>query len=88
MHIYIEGLPFDISEAGLQRLFEQFGKVQFVSVLKERLTRRSKGIGYVEMPDEDQAAKAIAALNGKLMNGKKLRVKVSPRPSPVAGDKG
>jgi len=71
--IYVGNLPFSASDDQVRELFQQFGRVHSVSLPLDRLTRKPKGFGYVEL--EDDAAKiAIKKLNGYLMDGNSLNV--------------
>jgi len=67
MNIFVGNLSFDAVEADIKKLFEGFGNVASVVIVrrKEKKTPKSRGFGFVEMPDEQQALAAIAALNGK-----------------------
>lgn len=81
-NIFIANLDFDISSEDLKATFSQFGKVSYAHVVYDPKTKRSKGFGYVEMEDADQAIAAINALNGMDVNGRKLDVKIaSPKGS-------
>ena len=71
--IYVGNLPFRTTEDDLSEMFQQIGPVESVSIITDRDTGRSKGFGFVSMNDED-AEKAIAAYNGKDMNGRALTV--------------
>lgn len=71
--IYVGNLPFRATEEELTSLFEQVGAVESVSIITDRDTGRSKGFGFVSMNDDD-AEKAIAALNGKDFAGRALTV--------------
>ena len=71
--IYVGNLPFRTTEEDLTGLFESIGAVESISIITDRETGRSKGFGFVAMGDED-ADKAIAALNGKDFNGRALTV--------------
>ena len=71
--IYVGNLPFRTTEDDLTEMFQQIGPVESVSIITDRDTGRSKGFGFVSMGDED-AEKAIAAYNGKDMNGRALTV--------------
>ena len=71
--IYVGNLAFQTTETELNDLFTPFGEVESVSIITDRDTGRSKGFGFVAMND-DQAAKAIAELNGKELNGRALTV--------------
>ena len=71
--IYVGNLPFRTTEDELADMFGQIGPVDTVSIITDRDTGRSKGFGFVSMGDDD-AEKAIAAYNGKDMNGRALTV--------------
>jgi RNA recognition motif-containing protein len=71
--IYVGNLSFRTTEEELAALFEQVGSVESVSIITDRETGRSKGFGFVSMNDDD-AEKAIAALNGKDFGGRALTV--------------
>ena len=81
--IYVGNLPFRTTEDDLTEMFQQVGPVESVSIITDRDTGRSKGFGFVSMGDED-AEKAIAAYNGRDMNGRALTVPTlcgnGPRP--------
>ncbi len=74
MNIYIGNLSFSTSEESLKKLFDEFGNVETAKLIKDNYTGRSKGFGFVEMPDNSEADKAIKALNGKLIDGKNIKV--------------
>jgi RNA recognition motif-containing protein len=70
----------------LRQLFEKFGSVQSAEVIMDRATSRSKGFGFVEMDDEEQARAAIQALNGKDVDGRSITVsEARPRRSDSGG---
>jgi len=80
MNIYVGNLSYQMTNEELQELFEQFGEVTRVNVIKDRETGRSKGFGFVEMVEEAAGDKAIEALDGEETNGRNLRVnKARPR---------
>ena len=64
MNIYISNINFKAREDGLQEVFSQFGEVSSVKIIKDKETGRSKGFGFVEMPNDEQGRQAIAQLNG------------------------
>lgn len=64
MNIFISNISFKVKEQALSDLFSQYGEVTSVRIIKDKETRRSKGYGFVEMADADQAQAAINALNG------------------------
>jgi RNA recognition motif-containing protein len=81
MDIYVGNLSYEVGDSELQSHFEKFGKVASARVVMDRATGRSKGFGFVEMPDRAEAEKAIAGTNGADMMGRPLRVNESqPKP--------
>ncbi|ANI89401.1 RNA-binding protein [Arachidicoccus ginsenosidimutans] len=74
MNIYVSNLSFDILDEDLRGFFEEFGKVDSSKVVFDRETRRSRGFGFVEMPDDDEARKAIKSLDGGSVDGRPLKV--------------
>lgn len=73
MTIYVGNLVYSASSSEVENLFSQFGEVISVKLINDRESGRPKGFGFVEMPDED-AKKAIEALNDKDFQGRNLRV--------------
>ena len=73
-NIYIGNINYATTEEELEGLFAQYGTVLSVKIVIDRMTDRSKGFGFVEMEDSEQADKAIAALNGQDFQGRSLRV--------------
>ena len=74
MNIYVGNLSYEVTEEDLKEAFEVFGEVETVRVLKDRGTGRSKGFGFVEMPDDADAQSAIDGLNEKELKGRALKV--------------
>jgi RNA recognition motif-containing protein len=74
MNIYVGNLSYGTTDEGLREIFEQHGKVDFAAVIKDKNSGRSKGFGFVEMQDEDDALSAISALNGTEQDGRKIIV--------------
>lgn len=74
MKLYVGGLAYSVTETELEALFTEYGKVASAIVIKDRDSGQSKGFGFVEMDDNTAAQNAIAALNGKEMNGRSLTV--------------
>ena len=72
--LYVGNLPYGVTDSDLQNLFEPYGMVESAQVIMERETGRSKGFGFVEMDNGEEAEAAIAALNGKDVNGRALTV--------------
>ena len=75
--IYVGNLNYATTEDTLSSLFAQYGEVVSTVVIKDRETERSKGFGFVEMSDEAAADAAIATLNGKEVDGRRVRVNVA-----------
>jgi RNA recognition motif-containing protein len=74
MNIFVGSLPFQLEEADLRELFEAYGEVSTVKLISDRETGRSKGFGFVEMPDSESAQKAITGLNGADVRGRSIAV--------------
>ena len=74
MNIYVGNLSYEVTEEDLKEAFEVFGKVETVRVLKDNDTGRSKGFGFVEMPNDADAQSAINDLNDKELKGRTLKV--------------
>lgn len=72
--LYVGNLTFDMTDSQLETLFGSHGTVQSAQVIMDRDTGRSKGFGFVEMSNDNEAQTAIAALNGKEVNGRALTV--------------
>ncbi len=73
-NIFVGNLDFGATEDSIRSLFEEYGAVERVSVLKDRDTGRSRGFGFVEMTNADEAERAINALNGTNFGGRPLNV--------------
>ena len=74
MNIYIGNLSYEVTEEDLKQAFETFGQVESVNIIKDKFSGRSKGFGFVEMPDKANAQSAINDLNGKELKGRTLNV--------------
>ena len=74
MNIYVGNLPYNATEQDLREAFEAYGAVSSSSVIKDKFTGRSKGFGFVEMPDATQATAGIEAFNGRDFKGRNLKV--------------
>lgn len=74
MNIYVGNLDFKMTESDLERIFEKFGTVESASVITDKYSGRSKGFGFVTMPDSSAAMAAIKELDGKPQNGRNLIV--------------
>ena len=74
MNIYVGNLSYGMSESELRDAFATFGEVSSVKILMDRETGRSRGFGFVEMPNQGEAETAITQLNGKDLGGRALRI--------------
>jgi RNA recognition motif-containing protein len=74
MNIYVGNLSYGMSEDELREAFAAYGDVSEVKILSDRETGRSRGFGFVEMPNQSEGEAAIAQLNGKEVGGRALRV--------------
>lgn len=88
-NIFIANLDWEISSEDLRATFSAFGAVHYAHVVFDRVTKKSKGFGYIEMESADEAIAAIEALKGLEVNGRKLDVKIAspkgnrPEPKPA-----
>lgn len=74
MNIYVGNLPFPTTEDDLRQAFEEFGAVDSATIIKDRFTGKSRGFGFVEMPEQSEAEAAINNLNGEDFGGRTLTV--------------
>ena len=74
MKIYVGNLNFASTDGGLRDLFGEHGEVEDVRIVTDRDTGRSRGFGFVTMPDHDQAQAAISAIDGREFDGRTLKV--------------
>ena len=72
--VFVGNLNFQTTEADLTTLFQPFGQVGRIHIITDRETGRARGFAFVEMPNDAEAAKAVAALDGKEMGGRNLKV--------------
>jgi RNA recognition motif-containing protein len=84
MKLYVGNLPYNTTEEDLRDLFSAYGSIASVAVITDRDTGRSKGFGFVEFPDDEEARKAIEALSGHEYGGRALTVNEA-RPKPGGG---
>jgi cold-inducible RNA-binding protein len=73
-NLFVGNMSFHTTEAELSALFKPFGQVTRVHLVMDRETGRARGFAFVEMPNDDEAAKAIAGLDGKELGGRNLKV--------------
>ncbi len=74
INIYVGNLPYTMQEDELRETFERYGAVSSAKIVIDRETDRSKGFGFVEMPNQGEGEAAIKALDGQALNGRPLRV--------------
>ena len=74
MNIYVGNLPYSITDDELRAAFADFGEVASANVIMDRMSGRSKGFGFVEMPNDGEAEEAINALNDSALNGRNIKV--------------
>ncbi|WP_062327334.1 RNA recognition motif domain-containing protein [Treponema endosymbiont of Eucomonympha sp.] len=89
--IYVGNLNYQTTDETLSSLFGQYGEVISATVIKDRYSDQSKGFGFVEMTEKDAADAAIATLNGKEVDGRRIRVNIAedkPRTSRPRGSYG
>ncbi len=74
MNIYLGNLPYNIKEDEILEIFEEYGEVSSAKIITDKFSGRSKGFGFVEMPNDDDANKAIEELNGAEIKGRNITV--------------
>ncbi len=89
MNIYVGNLSYSTTEDDLRSAFEQFGAVSASRVIMDKMTGRSRGFGFVEMPNQAEGAAAVAGMNGRDLQGRSLRVnEAQPQPERRSGGGG
>ena len=74
MNIYISNLSFNIQDKELSSLFTEYGEVSSAKIIMDKMTSRSRGFGFIEMPDDEASKKAIAGLDGTTKDGRTIQV--------------
>ncbi|MGM0497494.1 MAG: RNA recognition motif domain-containing protein [Bacteroidota bacterium] len=74
MNIYVGNLNYKLQESELEEVFSEYGEVSSVKLIKDKYTGKAKGFGFVEMPDDEAANKAIEELDGKELSGRQMKV--------------
>ena len=77
MNIYVGNLAYSVTDGQLEALFQEFGAVASVNVIKDKYTGESKGFGFVEMTKQAEAEAAIKTLNGRALDGRNLTVNIA-----------
>jgi cold-inducible RNA-binding protein len=89
MKLFVAGLSSDLDDVDLKEMFELYGEVSSAKVILDRETGKSRGFGFVDMPDDNEARQAIETLDGAGLKGKKLSVKEAEnKPGGGGGDRG
>jgi RNA recognition motif-containing protein len=74
MTIYVGNVNYSLSEEDVKRIFEVLGKVDAIKIIRDKKTGKSKGFGFLDMPNKKEAMEAIKTLDGKTVAGRNLRV--------------
>ena len=74
MNIYVGNISYQLDESGLEAAFAEHGVVDSARIISDRATGRSKGFGFVEMPNQAEGESAVQNLNGKELEGRELKV--------------
>lgn len=77
MNIYVSNLSYAVQDEDLREFFTEYGEVTSAKVIMDKFTNRSKGFGFVEMPDDAAAQKAISELDGGIVEGRAIKVMVA-----------
>lgn len=87
MNIYVSNLSFSVQDEDLQSYFAEYGEVSSAKIIMDKMTNRSRGFGFVEMPDNSAAEKAIKELDGAMVDGRSIKV-TEARPREEKGGNG
>ena len=87
-NLFVGNMSFQTTEGDLRAMFEPFGEITRVNVITDRDTGQARGFAFVEMTSDEDAAKAIAALNGKEVNGRALNVNEARPKTERSGSRG
>ncbi|MDH3330567.1 MAG: RNA-binding protein [Desulfobulbaceae bacterium] len=74
MNIYIGQLPYNVNEEELREIFSEYGNIESLNLIKDRFSGQSKGFGFIDMPNNSEADKAIKALNKSMLKGREIKV--------------
>jgi RNA recognition motif-containing protein len=74
MDIYVGQLPYNVDESELKAMFSEFGEIASVNLIMDRFSGRSKGFGFIDMPNNSEADTAIKALNKTILKGREIKV--------------
>ena len=89
MNIYVSNLSFNVQDEDLKEFFTEYGEVSSAKVITDKFTGKSRGFGFVEMPDDEAARKAIAELDQASVENRTIRVmEAKPKEEKPAGNRG
>ena len=89
MNIHVSNLSFNVTDEDLKDFFAEYGEVSSAKVIMDKFTGRSRGFGFVEMPDDEAAKKAIGELDNGLVEGRAIRVsEARPREDRPSNNRG
>lgn len=74
MNIYVGQLPYSVNENELKEIFSEYGEIASLNLVKDRFSGQSKGFGFIDMPNNSEADKAIKALNKSMLQGREIKV--------------
>ena len=77
MNIYIGNLNFTVDEAKLKKIFEKYGEVSSVRIIKDKETGENKGYGFIEMKNDEEGKKAIQEMNSQEIDGRHVKVNIA-----------
>ena len=85
MNIYVGNISWNLKDQDLANLFASYGEVTSAKIVTDKFTNRSKGFGFVEMPNDEEGRKAIESLNGTMLKAREITVNEA-RPKPEGGN--
>ena len=88
MNIYVGNLSYDTDDQALREVFEKYGTVDSVNVIFDKYSGRSKGFGFIEMPDNSEAQTALDELDGKELDGRNIKVNQAKPREERGGNRG
>jgi len=74
MKIYVGQLPYSMTEVELNEMFSEYGEIASLNLIMDKYSGQSKGFGFIDMPDNSEADKAIKALNKSMLKGREIKV--------------
>jgi|SRR5882757_3498234 len=89
MNIYVSNLSFNVQDEDLREFFAEYGEVSSAKIITDKFTNKSRGFGFVEMPDDEAGQKAIKELDGAHVEGRAITVTIAkPREERTGGNSG